>query len=68
MVWLRSCPKCRGDLFLTRDLDGPTVVCLQCGRPLRPDEEARLGPMVAGTQRAEAVGAGKEGRHHARVA
>lgn len=42
MIWLRACPKCTGDLFLTRDLDGPVVSCLQCGRVLRPDEEQRI--------------------------
>lgn len=66
MVWPRSCPKCRGDLFYIRDLDGPTVVCLQCGRALRADEQARL---VKALPAEEAVTAtGKEGRHQRRVA
>lgn len=31
MVWLKSCPRCRGDLFLDNDSCGWHLVCLQCG-------------------------------------
>ncbi len=31
-MWrLKSCPKCKGDLFVERDLDGWAESCLQCG-------------------------------------
>ena len=28
---LKGCPKCKGDLKLTRDSDGAFISCLQCG-------------------------------------
>ncbi len=31
MVYLKSCPKCLGDLTLGRDSYGTFVSCLQCG-------------------------------------
>ncbi|MBI4499128.1 MAG: hypothetical protein HY689_14660 [Chloroflexi bacterium] len=43
MLWLKACPKCGGDLTLERSLWERTISCLQCGRMLRPDEEAQLG-------------------------
>jgi hypothetical protein len=42
MMWLKACPRCRGDLIRQYDLDGPYVGCLQCGHVLRPSEEQRL--------------------------
>ena len=31
-MWrLKGCPKCKGDLCLTRDIDGSYEQCLQCG-------------------------------------
>ena len=31
MVWLKSCPKCKGDLFLDQDHYGKFKSCVQCG-------------------------------------
>ncbi len=31
MYWLKSCPKCRGDLCLEQDHYGAFQTCLQCG-------------------------------------
>ncbi len=31
MFWLKSCPKCRGDLCLEQDHYGTFQTCLQCG-------------------------------------
>ncbi|MGA9350799.1 MAG: hypothetical protein WBW48_18620 [Anaerolineae bacterium] len=42
MLWLKACPRCRGDLMRQYGLDGPYVGCLQCGHVLRPSEEQRL--------------------------
>jgi hypothetical protein len=41
-MWLKMCPKCQGDLYLRKELDGEDIVCLQCGRawaapPATPD-------------------------------
>jgi uncharacterized protein YbaR (Trm112 family) len=31
-MWrLKACPKCKGDLFVDRDIDGKFEHCLQCG-------------------------------------
>jgi len=31
MFWLKTCPRCKGDLYLDYDLNGRDAVCLQCG-------------------------------------
>ncbi len=32
IIWkLKSCPRCRGDIFLDQELDGWHEQCLQCG-------------------------------------
>ena len=31
MIYLKACPKCRGDLTMNRDEYGKFVSCLQCG-------------------------------------
>ena len=31
MYWLKSCPKCQGDLCLEQDHYGAFQTCLQCG-------------------------------------
>lgn len=31
MLILKGCPRCRGDLKVDRDHDGPYLLCLQCG-------------------------------------
>ena len=32
VLWLKSCPQCKGDLMLAIDAFGQYVICLQCGR------------------------------------
>ena len=41
-IWLRACPKCRGDLRLHPDLIGTYVGCVQCGLELNPAQERLL--------------------------
>jgi hypothetical protein len=31
MMFLKACPKCRGDISIQRDQHGQFVQCLQCG-------------------------------------
>jgi uncharacterized protein YbaR (Trm112 family) len=31
MVWLKACPKCKGDLFLDEEHYGKYKSCIQCG-------------------------------------
>jgi hypothetical protein len=40
MIAFKSCPRCQGDLHISRDADEMT--CLQCGYELRPEEKTRL--------------------------
>ena len=42
MFWLKSCPRCHGDLFHERDHYGWYISCLQCGHHLNEVEEAVL--------------------------
>ena len=31
MLWLKACPRCKGDLFLDISSRGKDIFCLQCG-------------------------------------
>ncbi len=31
MLYLKACPRCRGDVQFVNDIDGPFLGCLQCG-------------------------------------
>jgi len=42
MVYLKSCPRCRGDLFTERDHRDRYIICLQCGHTLTSSEETVL--------------------------
>lgn len=42
MFWLKSCPRCRGDLYEGKDIYGQYVACLQCGHYLEEGEEPVL--------------------------
>ena len=41
-LFLKGCPRCGGDLSLTRDIHGRYISCLQCG--LLKDIENRVAP------------------------
>ena len=45
MLYVKSCPKCHGDMFLERDTYGPYQQCLQCG--LIKDMDAPTPVMAA---------------------
>ncbi len=42
MFWLKSCPRCHGDLQDKTDIYGSYIDCFQCGHYLSIDEEAAL--------------------------
>ena len=44
-LWLKQCPRCRGDLYLEQDAYDKYLACLQCGRTVRLDEKS--GPVLA---------------------
>ena len=41
MFWLKSCPRCFGDLYEDTDKYGKFISCMQCGHYLSETEEAR---------------------------
>jgi hypothetical protein len=42
MIWLRSCPRCHGDLTVESDIYGRYLSCLQCGGEIDEAEIRRL--------------------------
>jgi hypothetical protein len=42
MFWLKSCPRCCGDLYEGKDIYGRYVACLQCGHYLGEAEDLLL--------------------------
>ncbi len=48
MFWLKSCPRCRGDVAAREDIYGKDVLCIQCGHRLRPQE---IELLLGGTRR-----------------
>jgi hypothetical protein len=61
MFWLKSCPRCRGDLYEGKDVYGRYVACLQCGHYLGEAEELLLRYLPRrGTEVRAGQGAGDE--------
>ena len=54
MYWMKSCPRCEGDLFDGSDIYGRYVSCMQCGHYLTEAEEAEVGLAARISPRAEA--------------
>ncbi len=44
MIKFKGCPKCRGDLYLNKDMYGKYLSCLQCGymKDLTEEPEAEV--------------------------
>ena len=42
MVFLKSCPKCRGDVYKSTDTYGSYTSCIQCSHFLTEPEEMQL--------------------------
>ena len=42
MFWLKSCPRCNGDLYENHDIHGTYVACLQCSHYLTMEDEGIL--------------------------
>ncbi|MEX0763084.1 MAG: Lar family restriction alleviation protein [Dehalococcoidia bacterium] len=40
MLYLKACPRCRGDVKLALDMYGKYLECLQCGYTIDSKEEA----------------------------
>ena len=57
-LWLKSCPKCRGDLTLEQDRWGRYRVCIQCG--YSDDLRTETHHAQRGTESAPAMAAGRK--------
>ena len=42
MFYLKSCPKCHGDVYESSDVYGPYASCMQCSHYLTEAEEMQL--------------------------
>jgi transcription initiation factor TFIIIB Brf1 subunit/transcription initiation factor TFIIB len=51
MMWLKGCRRCRGDLYLERDVGSSRVVCLQCGYVAAEVQDHRTKEPVRATRR-----------------
>jgi hypothetical protein len=54
MIKFKACPKCKGDLYLNRDMYGKYLNCFQCGylKDLTSEEEiSLLEPVTAVEER-----------------
>lgn len=59
MLYLRSCPRCGGDLQEESDKFGSYVACIQCGNHLTGREEVVVAsPAVAARRRSSGHGSG----------
>ncbi len=55
-MWkLKNCPRCQGDVFIDKDLDGWYEQCLQCSyrRELKDIAEFKKQPVSAGGTRSK---------------
>jgi DNA-directed RNA polymerase subunit M/transcription elongation factor TFIIS len=57
MIKFKSCPRCRGDLYLAEDIFGKYLSCLQCGylRDLDPQPVPPARGLVAAGQQRQTV-------------
>ena len=42
MLYLKACPRCKGDMHSNRDMYGSYQECLQCGYMADMDKSSRL--------------------------
>jgi hypothetical protein len=57
MIMFKACPKCKGDLYLNRDMYGKYVNCFQCGylKDLTSEEEISLRELVTAVEERKAA-------------
>ncbi|MDP2726427.1 MAG: hypothetical protein Q8P59_02685 [Dehalococcoidia bacterium] len=52
MLWLKACPKCRGDVYPEKDIFETNLKCLQCGYVLNEAERQRIEPLGTSVRKA----------------
>ncbi len=48
MMWLKSCPRCRGDLLADSDYYSRYLTCIQCGETLEESQQSIVQETVFG--------------------
>jgi hypothetical protein len=50
MIYLKECPKCKGDLNTREDVDGQFLSCIQCGymKDLPSEPQMDIAPYTDG--------------------
>ena len=48
MLWLKACPRCKGDLYWKDDMYGSYIACLQCSRYVPEAEQEKFMRPVNG--------------------
>ena len=52
MMWLKSCPRCRGDLLGDSDYYSRYLTCIQCGATLEESQQSIVQKSVFGRRSA----------------
>ena len=47
MLYFKSCPRCKGDMYVNHDLYGDYKECLQCGRTEEIEKTDAMTAMMA---------------------
>ena len=47
LLWLKTCPRCKGDLFLDNDPLRSDIVCLQCGYRIYPSRSDNYQSVIS---------------------
>lgn len=42
MMWLKVCPRCKGDVYVEKDIFENNLKCLQCGHVLSESEKREV--------------------------
>ena len=50
MLYIKACPRCRGDVELSNDMYGQFLGCLQCGYVIDSKEEALAALKMAASK------------------
>jgi hypothetical protein len=48
-LWIKSCPRCCGDMMEKSDMYGPFISCLQCSHEFPVSQRTDLGSLFSPT-------------------
>ncbi len=55
MLYLKQCPRCKGDMHMNRDIYGTYKECLQCGHMVDIEKPNRFAPVAVARARKSAA-------------